>query len=73
MISVVVPLYNKESFIFRAVNSILSQTFQDFEIVIVDDGSTDNSINIVSAINDDRIRIITQNNQGVSGARNTGI
>ncbi len=73
MISVVVPLYNKENTIARAIGSILSQTYQDFEIVIVDDGSTDNSSQVVASINDVRISIVSQKNRGVSVARNTGI
>lgn len=71
--SVVIPLYNKEKFIGRAINSVLNQTIQNFELIIVDDGSTDNSLNLVKAYDDNRIRLISQENQGVSIARNTGI
>ncbi|MDR0866400.1 MAG: glycosyltransferase [Candidatus Symbiothrix sp.] len=73
MISIVIPLYNKEKQIENTLRSVFSQTFQDFEIVIVDDGSTDNSANIVRSINDKRIRFIEQKNHGVSMARNIGI
>ena len=58
MISVVIPLYNKEKQIKRTLQSVLTQTFQDFEIVIVNDGSTDNSTIEVEKIKDSRIRLI---------------
>lgn len=70
--SVIIPLYNKERIIELSVKSVLNQSFKDFELIIVDDGSTDNSLNVVKAINDDRIRIIEQENGGPSKARNTG-
>ena len=73
MISVVIPLYNKEKQIKRTLQSVLTQTFQDFEIVIVNDGSTDNSTIEVEKIKDSRIRLIHQENAGVSAARNKGI
>jgi glycosyltransferase involved in cell wall biosynthesis len=72
-ISIVIPLYNKEPHIARALNSVLAQTFQDFEVVIVDDGSTDNSAEVVKKFEDFRIRLIQQENRGVSVARNRGI
>ncbi|MFH0855453.1 MAG: glycosyltransferase family 2 protein [Candidatus Omnitrophota bacterium] len=72
-ISVVIPLYNKERYISRAINSVLSQTIQDFEIIVIDDGSTDNSAKVIKKIRDDRIRIIQQRNQGECAARNRGI
>lgn len=71
--SVVIPLYNKEKHIKRALNSVLKQSYNNFEIIIVNDGSTDNSLNEVKKINDSRIRLITQDNSGVSVARNKGI
>ncbi len=73
MISVVIPLYNKEDHITETVQSVLNQTFADFELLIVNDGSTDGSLAVVSAISDPRINVITTENSGVSVARNTGI
>lgn len=72
-ISVVMPLYNKEAIVARSVESVLCQGFPDFELVIVDDGSTDYSAKIVSSIHDDRIVFIQQENGGPGAARNTGV
>src|SRR5690606_33358398 len=73
MFSVVIPLYNKELSVKNTIQSVLDQTFQEFEIVIVNDGSTDDSVTVVETFNDSRIRLIHQKNQGVSAARNRGI
>ena len=73
MFSIIIPLYNKENSIKRTIDSVLKQTLIDYEIIIVDDGSTDSSLNIVMSFNDSRIRIIRQENAGVSAARNKGI
>jgi len=73
LISVVIPLYNKETYIDRAINSVLNQTFQEFEMIIVNDGSTDKSAEVVKSFTDPRIRLIQQENAGVSAARNRGI
>lgn len=73
MISVIIPLYNKERHIKNTFQTVLNQTYQDFEIVIVNDGSTDSSAKIVTQITDPRIRLIHQKNSGVSAARNRGI
>ncbi len=72
-ISIVMPLYNKADDVKSAISSVLRQTFDDFELIVVNDGSTDNSPDIVGLINDDRIRVIDQENSGVSAARNRGI
>lgn len=73
MISVVIPLYNKEKSIKSTLESVLEQTYTDYEIVVVDDGSTDNSVNVVNEFSDCRIRLIRKVNGGVSSARNEGI
>lgn len=73
MFSVVIPLYNKEQYIAKTIESVLLQTFQEYEIIVVDDGSTDNSTFEVKRYNDNRIRLIQQENAGVSAARNRGI
>lgn len=71
--SVVIPLYNREHTIHRAVKSVLEQTYGSWELIVVDDGSTDNGASSVEAINDPRIFLVRQENAGVSAARNTGI
>jgi glycosyltransferase involved in cell wall biosynthesis len=72
-ISVVIPLYNKAQYIARALKSVLKQSLVPFEIIVVDDGSTDGGGNLVMELGEPRIRLISQENQGVSSARNRGI
>jgi glycosyltransferase involved in cell wall biosynthesis len=72
-VSVIIPVYNVENYITEAVNSVLAQTYTNFEIIIVDDGSTDRSKEICQQFTDPRIKIIHQQNRGLAGARNTGI
>lgn len=74
-ISVIVPIYNTSAYIGRCIDSILKQTFDNFDIILVDDGSTDNSGKICDEykLKDNRITVIHQNNQGLSAARNAGI
>jgi glycosyltransferase involved in cell wall biosynthesis len=72
-VSVVMPLYNKEREVYRAINSVLSQTVREFELIVVNDGSTDKGLEVLRAFDDQRIRIFDQTNQGVSAARNKGI
>lgn len=71
--SVIIPLYNTEKYIVEAVNSVLHQTYEDFEVVIIDDGSTDRSASLAKSFDDPRVRYIYQKNKGIAGARNTGI
>ena len=71
--SVVIPLYNKERYIESTIRSVLNQTCDDFELIVVDDGSRDNSLALARKYESGRVRIIAQENQGVSVARNTGI
>lgn len=75
MISIVVPVYNVEAYIGECLDSIINQTFADFEVICVNDGSKDNSLKIIEdyAQNDNRIIIINQENGGLSAARNTGL
>ena len=74
-ISIIVPIYNVEKYLSRCVDSILNQTFTDFELILVDDGSTDNSGKICDeyAEKDCRIKVIHKDNWGVSSARNVGL
>jgi len=74
LLSVLMPVYNAEKFLLEAVESILNQTFKDFELVIVDDGSTDSSVDIVRSFSDPRIRLYkNEKNLGISATLNRGI
>ena len=74
-ITVIVPVYNVENYLEEAINSVISQTYKNLEILIIDDGSTDNSSQICDkyAKKDIRIKVFHQTNKGLSGARNTGL
>lgn len=71
--SVVIPLYNKARFIAGTVASALGQSLSPLEVIVIDDGSSDNSLKALSGIEDDRLRLVRQSNAGVSAARNRGI
>jgi glycosyltransferase involved in cell wall biosynthesis len=70
--SVIIPVYNRADILERALRSVLEQTFQDFEIVVVDDGSSDRPEDVVARVNDPRIRLISKQNGGGAAARNLG-
>jgi glycosyltransferase involved in cell wall biosynthesis len=72
-VSVIIPIYNVASVVAETLNSVLAQTYTDFEVLIIDDGSTDTSVAICQEFQDARFRIIHQQNRGLAGARNTGI
>jgi len=72
-VSVIIPTYNRAHLVTLAIESVLSQTYQDFEIIVVDDGSRDNTQAIIESISDPKIRYLYQANQGPGAARNTGI
>lgn len=73
MFSVIIPLYNKEATIRTTLCSVFSQTFKDFEVIVVNDGSTDNSLQIAHSFADDRLRIYSKTNEGVSETRNFAV
>ena len=73
MFSVIMPLYNKKDTVLDSVFSVLNQTFSSFELIVVDDGSTDGSAEIVKKLQDERIYLYQKENEGVSSARNVGI
>ena len=72
-ISVILPVFNSEEFVRKSIESVLAQTFEDFELIIVNDGSTDSSKDIIDSFKDDRIRLINQSNQGPGAARNNAL
>ena len=67
------PLYNKAPYVRKAVESVVGQTYRDWELVVVDDGSSDGGGDIVASIADPRIRLVRQENAGVGAARNRGV
>lgn len=71
-VSVIIPAFNSEKLILQTINSVLNQTENDFEIIIIDDGSTDQTADLVEGI-DNRVKVIRQENQGIAAARNAGI
>lgn len=73
LISCVIPVYNRQSLVLEAVNSVLGQSHKNIELVVVDDGSTDGTGEILKTVDDNRMKILRQDNKGVSSARNAGI
>lgn len=73
MVSIIMPVYNGEKYIKEAIESIINQTYSNWELLIVDDGSTDNTASIIKEFNDSRIKYMYQKNQGPSAARNKGL
>lgn len=72
-VSIIIPTYNRADLIVKTIETVIKQTYHNFEIIVVDDGSTDNTEDVISKINDNRIRYIYQKNAGPSAARNNGI
>ncbi|MEO9473982.1 MAG: glycosyltransferase family 2 protein [Cyclobacteriaceae bacterium] len=73
LVSIIMPVYNTEKFLREAIDSVLDQTYQEWELLIVNDGSTDASAEIIGSYDDSRIRYFEQENMGVSAARNVGL
>lgn len=73
MFSIIIPLYNKADYICKSIQSVLDQTYTDFELIIINDGSSDNSLDKVKCYSDPRLHIINQSNSGVSISRNRGV
>lgn len=73
LVSVIMPAYNAEKTIGRAIESVLQQTYSNWELIIVNDGSTDTTLEVVSKYKDSRLKVVNQTNTGLSGARNAGL
>ena len=73
LVSVIIPTYNREKLILRSLNSVLNQSYKNFEVIVVDDGSTDNTAKILQELTDERVKIFKTENQGANAARNFGI
>jgi glycosyltransferase involved in cell wall biosynthesis len=73
IVTVVIPMFNAEKYIEKCITSVLEQTFKNFEVICVDDGCTDNTLDILKQFTDPRIKLISQKNRGLAGARNIGI
>ncbi len=73
LVSVVIPMYNAAAYLQDCLDSVLAQTYKNFEVIAVDDGSPDNCAEIISACQDPRVKLVQQRNRGLAGARNTGI
>ena len=75
MISVIIPVYNVERYLDKCIESLIAQTYTDYELIVIDDGSTDNSSSLCDkwATKDSRIIVVHQENKGLASVRNTGI
>ncbi len=73
LVSVILPVYNGEQFVARAIESVLNQTYKELELIVVDDGSSDNSLDVVQSYADSRLKVLTKENGGPASARNFGI
>src|ERR1700741_2348642 len=75
LVSIIIPSYNAGRFITETINSVINQTYKDWELIIINDGSTDNTLSLIETFSkqDHRISVFTKNNSGVSDTRNTGI
>jgi glycosyltransferase involved in cell wall biosynthesis len=73
IVSVIIPLYNSERTVGETLRSVLAQSLRDFEVIVVNDGSTDHGVEVVRTFPDPRVRLVHQENRGLAGARNTGI
>ena len=73
LVSVLMPVYNGELYLKEAISSVLQQTFTDFEFIIINDGSTDKSQEVINTFNDERIKTVTQKNIGVAKSLNKGL
>jgi glycosyltransferase involved in cell wall biosynthesis len=73
IVSVIIPTYNRSKLVRQTINSVLAQNYKDFEILVIDDGSTDNTKQTIAEIKDDRTKYFYKNNGGVSSARNLGL
>lgn len=71
--SIIIPLFNKKDYISRTLESVLAQSYIDYEVIVVDDGSTDGSCDVVQNFHDERIKLVSKSNGGVSSARNYGM
>jgi glycosyltransferase involved in cell wall biosynthesis len=73
LVSIIIPVYNGEKTIQKTIESVLQQTFQNFEILVINDGSHDSTLNVINNIKDERLRIFSYPNAGVSTSRNRGL